>query len=111
METKKIALTDELDSDSRRPFLILYRDINFGGAHFATKEGHDYYKLGSWNDRIHSFKLVGNSAVFRFYDDENFSGGNQHDAANDVRDVRSLGFPDFGISSFRLISWSGHSFD
>jgi len=88
------------------PEVVLYDDINFGGAEWRTNLGYSY--VGDfWNDKISSLIVV--TGVWQFWRDPNFQGvGDLPWVLNPgyYSWVENVGIPNDTISSFRPIAWT-----
>ena len=87
--------------------VCFFNNTNFGGQYFCVRAGEDLAQLPEgMNDKISSFRVIGNVEVMVFKDDE--FGGASGRFMTDVRDLRREGWSD-RISSLRVsnarIAW------
>ena len=81
--------------------VVVYHDINFGGAQFTATSNIPYVG-DSWNDQISSIKVL--SGNWRFYQDANYKGPFWDLEPGDYNWVEDEGIPNDVISSFRQVS-------
>lgn len=90
----------------RKPFIVLYWDVGYGGRHWYTESGWRYVG-DAWNDKISGIKV--GAGRWEFWEHRDFHGHKIELGPGDYPDLRAHGWAHDNISSIRLISYSGHS--
>ncbi|WP_183580476.1 beta/gamma crystallin-related protein [Mucilaginibacter sp. X5P1] len=99
------ALEGKFDAaGSQIPEVVVYWDVNFGGADFRTNLNVNY--IGdAWNDQVSSFIIV--SGMWQFYKDANFItpvGGVLGPGYYSW--VENYGIPNDCISSYKCVAFA-----
>ncbi len=91
------------------PEVVVYEDINWGGAEWRTNLNHDY--VGDfWNDKISSLIII--SGTWQFWE----NAGNNKDGNGGAMTIAGPGYYSWveaqpfnmqndSISSFQVVSW------
>lgn len=96
---KRSASVNEITS-SRLPEIVIYENIDFGGANERTNL--NWYYVGDyWNDKISSIVIP--SGVWQFFQNKNYEGPSWVLGPGYYRWVESANIPNDIISSFKCI--------
>ncbi len=101
LEEQKVSL-EPAAAATQFPEIVIYEDINFGGA--SARTNLNWLYVGDfWNDKISSIIVV--SGTWRFYADSYYRGFSKDLGPGYYSWVPNVGISNDSISSFQVIAW------